>query len=745
MSKVLSILMSLFLLAACSANIGNSEHLRDQKIKKLISEMSLDEKIGQMQQVNDGFFGDDEAMKQAIREGKVGSFINMVGPERIAEFQRVALEESQHGIPLLFGRDVIHGFRTIFPIPLGMASSWEPELAEKAMRVAAVEASSMGINWTFAPMMDVTWDPRWGRIAESCGEDPFLTSQFATSMIKGFQGNLNDTTSVAACAKHFVGYGMSEAGRDYNTTYIPETLLRNVHLTPFKAAVDAGVLTIMSAFNDLNGVPTSGNEFTLKHILHDQWNYKGMVVSDWGSIEEMIAHGYAANKKHASEISVKAGVDMEMASTCYEENLRQLVEKGVIAENLIDEHVENILRVKMEMELFDKPYNAFVSTDTLLAPAHLELAREVARKSMVLLKNQNNTLPLSKSINSLAVIGPLADAPRDQLGTWIFDGNGDDSTTPRQAFEAILGSRMKYTPGLDYSRDKSTKGFAEAITAAKSADAILFFAGEESILSGEANARGILNLPGVQTELITELESTGKPLILVVMAGRPLGIGAEIEMADAVLYAWHPGTMAGPAVADLIFGDYSPSGKLPVTFVKGAGQIPFYYYHKNTGRPASKNDCINIDDIPRDSKQLSLGFRSMHIDYGITPLFPFGYGLSYTEFKYENLQISSTEMPADGSIILSADIKNFGNFEADEIVQLYVRDRVGSITRPIKELKDFKKIGLKPGYKTTVSFELEARKLQFFNGKDYVTEPGDFDVWIGPNSDEGLHGTFVLK
>uniref|UniRef100_UPI0035616169 glycoside hydrolase family 3 C-terminal domain-containing protein n=1 Tax=Draconibacterium sp. TaxID=1965318 RepID=UPI0035616169 len=367
------------------------------------------------------------------------------------------------------------------------------------------------------------------------------------------------------------------------------------------------------------------------------------------------------------------------------------------------------------------------------------------RKSMVLLKNDNNTLPISKNIHSLAVIGPLADAARDQLGTWIFDGQGEDSTTPQQAFGEILGSKMNYVSGLEYSRDKSTKGFAEAIAAAKRSDAILFFAGEESILSGEANARGIIDLPGVQSELITELRKTGKPLILVVMAGRPLGIGAEMEMADAVLYAWHPGTMAGPAVADLIFGDYSPSGKLPVTFVKGAGQIPFYYYRKNTGRPATEDDVTYIDDIPRNSKQLSLGFKSMHIDYGITPLLPFGYGLSYTEFKYENLKLSSNEMATNGSITISADIKNIGNFETEEIVQLYVHDKVGSITRPIKELKGFEKINLKPGDVKNVSFELKADDLQFFNGDDFVIEPGDFEVWIGPNSDEGLKGAFKLK
>ena len=743
--RALILIVGVWLVTGCTTTLTDNPDPVEQKINSLLSEMTLDEKIGQMQQANDGFFGDEEDTKQAIREGKVGSFLNIAGAERVTELQRVALEESKHGIPLLFGRDVIHGYRTIFPIPLGMASSWEPELAEKAMRISAIEASSMGINWTFAPMMDVTWDPRWGRIAESCGEDPLLTSEFAVAMIKGFQGDLGDPTAVAACAKHFVGYGMSEAGRDYNTTYIPEPLLRNVHLRPFKAAAEAGVLTFMSAFNDLNGVPTSGNKFTLKQILRNEWNYKGMVVSDWGSIEEMINHGFAADKKQAAEIAANSGVDMEMATTCYADNLKKLVEEGVITEDIIDTHVGNILRVKIKLGLFKKPYDNHISTDTILAPSHLAVSREAARKSMVLLKNDNNTLPISKNIHSLAVIGPLADAPRDQLGTWIFDGQGEDSTTPKQAFSTILGSRMNFVSGLEYSRDKSTKGFAEAVAAAKRSDAVLFFAGEESILSGEANARGIIDLPGVQTELITELRKTGKPLILVVMTGRPLGIGAEMDMADAVLYAWHPGTMAGPAVADLIFGDYSPSGKLPVTFVKGAGQIPFYYYRKNTGRPATKDDVTYIDDIPRNSKQLSLGFKSMHIDYGITPLLPFGFGLSYTEFKYENLRLSSNEISTDGAITVSADIKNVGNYETEEIVQFYVHDKVGSITRPIKELKGFEKINIKPGDVKTVNFELKAEDLQFFNGDDYVIESGDFEVWIGPNSDEGLKGTFVLK
>jgi len=738
--------LMIFLGGCLPKSTQKSNNNIEAKVDALVEKMTLDEKIGQMFQASDFHFSSDEDLKNAVKEGRVGSFLNIQGAEKVTEIQRIAIEESRLGIPLLFGRDVIHGYRTVFPIPLGMASSWDTTLVKRAMRISAVEAASMGVNWTFAPMIDITWDPRWGRIAETTGEDPFLTSQFAKAMVEGIQGDLNSPSAVAACAKHFVGYGMSEAGRDYNTTYIPEPLLRNVHLKPFKAAQNAGVLTFMSAFNDLNGVPTSGNEFTLKTILRDEWNYKGMVVSDWASIEEMIPHGYAADKKHAAEIAVKAGVDMEMATTAYIENLKKLVEEGQISEELIDERVANILRVKFQLGLFDKPVeNAALSSDTILAGSHLTHARELARNSMVLLKNSNHVLPLSKENGSLAVIGPLADAPHDQMGTWVFDGNEEDSETPKTTFQNLLGNRLHYAAGLEYSRDKSQKGFAAALAAAKSSEAILFFAGEEAILSGEANSRGIIDLPGIQTELIRKLKKTGKPLILIIMAGRPLDIQQELEMADAVLYAWHPGTMAGPAIADLVFGDYSPTGKLPVTFVKGAGQIPLYHYHKNTGRPASKSDVIHIDDIPRNSKQLSLGFKSMHLDYGIDPLFPFGFGLSYTKFQYSNLKLSNKVLNSNSNISVSADVQNIGNFETDEIVQLYIRDRVGSLTRPVKELKGFKKIRLTPGESKNVQFEIAPADLEFFNGEEFVTEPGGFDVWIGPNSVDGLKGEFAFE
>lgn len=742
----LTIIIALFFFSGCSDKTSDPEKQFQAEVRDLISRMTLDEKIGQMFQAADGFYSSEEDLKEAVREGRVGSFLNIQGEERVNELQRIAREESRLGIPLLIARDVIHGYRTIFPIPIGMASSWDTALVKKAMRISSVEAASMGINWTFAPMIDITWDPRWGRIAESCGEDPFLTSQFAKVMVEGIQGDLDKPCAVAACAKHFVGYGMAEAGRDYNTTYIPEPLLRNVHLRPFEAARDAGVLTFMSAFNDLNGVPTSGNEFTLKQILRDEWKYPGMVVSDWASIEEMIAHGFATDKKHAAEIAVKAGVDMEMATTAYSENLKMLIQEGKIRESLIDEKVAYILSVKFKLGLFDKPIkNSMLNADTILSPSHLSHAREMARNSMVLLKNNNQILPLSREITSLAVIGPLADAPHDQLGTWVFDGNENDSETPRTTFGNLLGNRMHYASGLEYSRDKSTKGFSDAIAAAKKSQAILFFAGEESILSGEANSRGIIDLPGIQSELILELKKTGKPLILVIMAGRPLAIEQELGMADAVLYAWHPGTMAGPAIADLVFGDFSPTGKLPVTFVKGAGQIPLYYYRNNTGRPATQSDFTHIDDIPRNTRQLSLGFKSMHLDYGIEPLFPFGFGLSYTKFKYSDIQISDTVLTFNQGITVSAEVKNIGNFETAEIAQLYIRDRVGSLTRPVKELKGFAKIHLIPGESRRVQFHIAPADLQFFNGKEYLTEPGWFDVWIGPDSAEGLHAQFELK
>ncbi len=747
----LSLVLSagLFMLIAGSCDKGkNVADDAGAKAEKLLARMTLDEKIGQMSQLDIGYFKDVEQLKQAVRDGRCGSLLNFLGTEQVNEIQRIAMEESRLGIPLLLGRDVIHGYRTIFPIPLGMAASWNPDAVRQAYRISSIEASSDGIRWTFAPMIDITWDPRWGRIAEGCGEDPFLASTLATAMVKGIQGDdLTDPTALAACVKHYVGYGFSEAGRDYNTTYIPEPLLRNVVLKPFRAAKEAGALTFMSAFNDLNGVPTSGNPFTLKKILREEWGFDGMVVSDWGSVTDMINHGFAADEKQAAEIAINAGVEMEMATTSYYDNIKALLEEKKITMEQIDDAVRDILKVKYRLGLFDNPYTNPEAGKKILDPAFLEHARTVARQSAVLLRNENGALPLSADkISSVAVIGPLADAPRDQLGTWCFDGKGENSVTPLTAVRDMLGeSRVNYVQALKYSRDRNKTGFAAAVAAARRSDAILFFGGEEWILSGEGQSRGEINMPGAQTELLEALSATGKPLILVIMAGRPLAIGRELEISDAVLYTWHSGTMAGPAIADLLFGKESPSGKLPVTFVKGAGQIPFYYYRNNTGRPPSDGAWTPFDSIPVVNPQNSLGYRSFHLDYGFTPLLPFGYGLSYTTFAYSDLTLSSQVMKMAGTLTVTAKVTNSGSMDADEIVQFYIHDRVGSITRPIKELKGYRRLRINKGETAEVEFTLTAADLAFFNGKETVTEPGKFDVWIGPSSDEGLHSDFILE
>jgi beta-glucosidase len=744
-----SIIWSLILVLILSVSCRRTENKTDkieERVTQLLSKMTLDDKIGQMTQIDPGFAGGEEQMKKSVRDGRYGSILNLWGVEKVNEMQKISVEESRLGIPLLIGRDVIHGYRTIFPIPLGMAASWNPEIVKKAYRISAIECSSQGIKWTFAPMIDITWDPRWGRIAEGCGEDPFLASTFSKAMVEGIQGdNLTDPTAVAACAKHFVGYGFSEGGRDYNTTYISEPVLRNIVLKPFKAAKDAGALTFMSGFNDLNGVPASGNEFTLKQILRNEWGYDGMVVSDWASISEMISHGYCANDKEAAFKGLKAGVDMEMSSLTYAGSIKTLLSEGKIDQKMVDDAVRNILRVKFKLGLFENPYIKPEAEKQILNPEFLDHARLVARESAVLLKNSDKTLPLSPKIRSVAVIGPLADSPRDQLGTWVFDGKAENSVTPLTAIKEVIGAeKVNFIKGLQYSRDKNKGEFAKAIELAKQSDVILYFGGEEWILSGEGQCRGEINLPGAQDEFISELAKTGKPLVVVIMAGRPLAIGNVLEKANAVLYGWHGGSMAGPALADLIFGKESPSGKLPVTFVKGSGQIPFYYYHNNTGRPASAKNWTPMDSIPVVNPQTSLGYKSFQLDYGFTPLLPFGFGLSYTTFKYSDLKLSAMSMSTSGSIDVKAMVSNTGEMDADEIVQLYIRDRVGSITRPVKELKGYKRISISQGKSAEVEFKLQAKDLEFFNGKQNVIESGEFDVWIGPSSAEGLHGEFTI-
>ena len=726
-------------LVSCAS--GAKDDATEKKIDDLLRQMTLEEKIGQMNQLQG--VGYNEDMVSQIREGGVGSILNDLNPDTINMLQRVAVEETRLGIPLIFARDVIHGFKTIFPIPLGQAAGWNVDLVEQGARIAAYEATSVGIRWTFAPMIDVSRDPRWGRIAESCGEDTYLNAVMGAAMIRGFQGeSLSDPRSMAACAKHFAAYGASESGKDYNTTNIPERLLRDVYLPPFKAAVDAGAATFMCSFNDIDGVPSSGNKWLNIDVLRQEWGYDGMLVSDWGSIEQMIPHHFCSDLKDAAHKAAIAGVDMDMMGFAYITHLKSLVEEGVVKESVIDEAVRNILRLKFRLGLFDNPYVAVVDTLPFYQPASLEVAQRAAAESAILLKN-NNVLPL-KSFNRVAVVGPLADAPKDQVGTWCFDAEPEHCVTPMQAIKERYGNKVVAVPGLTYSRDTNKQGIAQAVAAARSADVVLFFAGEESLLTGEAHCRADLTLPGAQTEMLKALKATGKPVVMIVMTGRPMVITEEVELADAVIYSFHAGTMAGPGLADVIFGDVVPSGKLPATLPLMTGQVPVYYAHKNTGRPAA--DMILIDDIPVGAAQSSLGFTSFHLDAGDSPLFPFGYGLSYTTFDYSPVTLSATEMPVDGTIEATCTITNTGKYDADEVIQFYIGDKVASVARPVKELKGFKKLHIKSGESVTVTFDITAEQLAFTRlDMTRGTEPGEFDVWIASDSRGGEPVTFVLK
>jgi len=714
----------------------------EQRIDELLSRMSLQEKIGQMNQLTGT--GLSTEMISQIKSGKVGSILNELDIKTTNELQRLAIKESHLGIPIIFARDVIHGFKTIFPIPLGQAATWNTELVEKGARVAALEATATGIRWTFAPMIDIARDPRWGRIAESCGEDPFLTSEMGVAMIKGFQGkNLSDPSSMAACAKHFAGYGATESGKDYNTTWIPEVQLRDVYLPPFQAAVNAGVSSFMCSFNDINGVPSSGNEFLNRQILRKEWNYSGLLVSDWASIEQMIKHGVCSDLKEATQKAIKAGVDMDMMSYAYINHAEKMVKSTDISEKQIDEAVRNILRLKFRLGLFDHPYAKEPSKMPFYTDDALQKAKQAATESAILLKNEKNILPLTDVVKSVAVIGPMSDAPADQLGTWCFDAEPAHSITPLIAIRNLYGEQVKVIAekGLTYSRDINPQGIAKAVLAAKKADVILLFAGEEAVLSGEAHCRADICLPGAQPELITALKKTGKPIVMVVMAGRPLTIGKQIDEVDAVIYAFHGGTMAGPALADLIFGKAIPSGKLPVTMPRMVGQVPVYYAHKMTGRPAEKI-CL-MDNIPVGANQTSLGNTSYHLDAGDTPLFPFGYGLSYTTFEYSDVKVSKNELSAKQTLTVTCDITNSGKYDASEIAQFYIRDLVGSLARPVRELKGFKKIKLRAGETKTVNFTLNVDQLAFWNA-DMVkrAEPGEFQVWISTDSQSGKPVTF---
>lgn len=742
----LKYILFLWLIISQCVNTVSAQNNIDAKIDKLLSKMTLEEKLGQMNQLS--FDVDNTDLSEKVKKGFVGSLLNIVDPDSINYYQKIAVERSHLGIPLIIGRDVIHGFKTIFPIPLGQAATFNPDLVETGARISAIEASSSGVRWTFAPMLDIARDPRWGRIAESFGEDPYLASQLGVAMVRGFQGtSLSDPTSIAACVKHFIGYGAAEGGRDYNTTNIPPHLMQNIYLPSFHSAINAGAATLMTSFNENDGIPASANKYMLRNLLRDEWRFDGFVVSDWESIREMIPHGFARDRKDAAMLSANAGVDMEMVSGTYLEYLPELLKEGKVSEKVIDDAVRNILRIKFRLGLFEHPYADTSKKSVMYKDEYLIEAREAAVESAVLLKNENNLLPLNKK-TKIALIGPMANAPHDQLGTWVFDGEKTHTVTPLKALETEYSNiKYVYEPALTYSRDTNKTNFSKAVEAVKKSDVAVVVLGEESILSGEAHSLTDLNLIGVQSELLQAVKSVGKPVILVIVAGRPLTIERDLANSDAVLYCFHPGTMGGPALWDLVFGKKVPSGKLPVSFVKNVGQIPYFYNHNNTGRPAPAQDEIKLlDKIPLEAGQTSLGNTSHYLDIGKAPLFPFGYGLSYTTFEYSNIRLNKRVIEQGENIDVTFTLKNTGNYDAVEVAQLYIQDVTASLVRPVKELKNFARVMLKAGESKEITFTLKPDALKFYNiDNKYVSESGDFNVWVGGNSDATLQTTFELK
>jgi len=714
---------------------SNSQRPRDieQTVNSLLSQMTLEEKLGQLQQLDgegNGNFRPEHL--DLIRKGLLGSTLNVRGARRTNEVQRVAMTESRLKIPVLFGFDVIHGYRTIFPIPLGEASSFDPSMAERSAAVAAQEANNAGLRWTFAPMVDIARDPRWGRISEGAGEDPFLGAAFARARVRGFQGdNYGAPDKILACAKHWVAYGNAEGGRDYNTTDLSENTLREIYFPPFKAAVDAGVGTLMSSFNAVNGVPASANAFTLTKVLRDEWKFDGFVVSDYTSVKELINHGVAANEEDAAAAALNAGVDMEMVSRSYNTFGSKLLQQKRLSQATIDEAVRRILRIKFRLGLFDHPYTDEAREPfSLLRTNSIHLAREIAGRSMVLLKNERETLPLNKNAGSIAVIGPLADDRRAPLGWWAGDGKDENTVSPLAGIKAKVSGQTKvgYARGCEVKGD-STAGFQEAVNLARASDVAVVFVGELHEMVGEAASRSTLDLPGRQMELVQAIQATGKPTIVVLVNGRPLSIEWIAGNVPAILESWMGGTESGNAIADILFGDVNPGAKLPVTFPRSVGQVPMYYNHMNTGRPPEAENR----------------YTSKYIDSPWTPLFPFGYGLSYTTFKISNLQLSAPRIPANGKLTVSVEVENTGKRTGDEVVQLYIRDLVASMTRPVKELKGFQRVTLQPGEKRRVEFVLAQEHLGFWNREmRYVVEPGEFRVMVGANSAELIEAKFEV-
>ncbi|HWQ34473.1 MAG TPA: glycoside hydrolase family 3 N-terminal domain-containing protein [Blastocatellia bacterium] len=715
--------IALLLMQAAPRPAASAEEQIESRISALIARMTLEEKFGQLQQLDgeaDGKYRPEHP--EMIRQGRLGSTLNVRGAKRTNELQRIAMNESRLKIPVLFAFDVIHGYRTVFPVPLGEAASFDPAAVERAAAIAAAETAASGVKWTFAPMVDIARDPRWGRIVESSGEDPYLGAALARARVRGFQGaDYSAPDKIVACAKHWVGYGATEGGRDYNTTEISEHTLRNIYFPPFKAAVDAGVGTFMSAFNDLNGVPTSANPFTLTQVLRHEWKFDGIVVSDYESVKEVFNHGIAADEAEAARKALMAGVDMEMVSRLYNKHLPQLVKAGKIPMSAVDEAVRRVLRIKFRLGLFEKPYtDESLESRVVMNQDHLRAAREIAARSLVLLKNERNTLPLDRTVRAVAVIGPLADSQLDMIGSWSGDGKAEDAVTLLSGVKAAVSPQTKvtYAKGCDVTGD-DVSGIEAAVKVAKEADVVIIAAGESAAMSGEAASRSTLDLPGRQVELIKAIHATGKPYVVVLMNGRPLSINWVAENSPAILETWFAGTQGGHAIADVLFGAVNPGGKLPVTFPRTVGQVPIYYNHKNTGRPP---DAQNR-------------YTSKYIDVPWTPLYPFGYGLSYTQFRLSGLQLSRSRLRADEKVTVSIEVENTGSRAGDEVVQLYLRDVAASETRPVLELKGFERVTLRAGEKRRVEFTLTSAHLGFRNRENrFVVEPGIFRVMVGNNS-----------
>ena len=739
--------------------VSNTDNPIEQKVDSVIALMHINEKIGQLVQYSGKWdatgpsaSNNDQYKLEKLKKGEVGSMLNITSVASTRKTQKIVMEHSRLKIPLIFGYDVIHGYKTIFPIPLGESASWDLDIIKKSAEIAAKETAASGIHWTFAPMIDISRDARWGRIMEGAGEDVYLNKVIGVARIKGFQGeDLSETNTIAACAKHFAGYGFAESGRDYNTVNVGEYELHNTILPPFKAAAEAGVATFMNSFNEIDGIPATGHKVLQRSLLKGNWNWNGFVVSDWGSIAEMRAHGFAKNKKHAAEIAMNAGSDMDMESYAYEAHLEALLDENKITLEELDDAVRRVLRLKFQLGLFDNPYkycDEEREIKDVYTEEHLAIAREVARKSIVLLKNETNILPLSKNIKSIAVIGPLANDKDAPLGNWRGKGTYNSAISLLEGVKNTVGNNTKiyYEKGVDLTiptvkagnnqflyplkfNTSDISGIADAVEVAKKAEIVLLAVGEDAYQTGEGRSQTNIGFFGVQQQLLEAVYKVNKNVVIVLMNGRPMDISWAANHVPSILECWFLGSESGHAISDVLFGDYNPSGKLPVSFPHNVGQEPLYYSQKMTGRPSSLKHVTYS------------GYR----DSPKTALYPFGFGLSYTTFNYKKLKLNKIEMPLNGELKVSVDITNTGNKVGEEVVQLYIKDLVGSITRPVKELKGFKKIMLKAGETKTIDFTINTEMLQFYTiNKKWEVEPGDFNVWIGANSNATLKASFKV-